>query len=400
MSFSAALPNRSSTTHSPLEADSDQQLRAAFQVCRSKGEANIKRLAAHPKSYAYAFDGDYFKFKEGFFEIGNWTSSFFTGMALLAFETTKDPAFLMPLRDLSEVYRAKVEIHGMDTMHDLGFLYSLYSVGLFKLTGDLEQREVAIRAADELAKRYSEKGNYIQAWGRMDQPEEDYRGLAIIDCMMNLPLLFWAAAETGRLHYHGIAVRHADTTLRYFVRQDASVYHSYRFDPVTGAPVTPANYCGFAIESAWARGSAWALYGFALAARYTGEQRYLEAALKFAHTFVRALDAEWVPIWDFKLPADEPRIRDASAAAIAICGIYELLQARPEETALAQAADGLLAKLCSNDYLNTDPACPGVLKNAQVGDGAGRAKNAYTSWGDYYLMEALARKLHGVKGYW
>lgn len=399
MSSSAALSRHGLTTTAPFESGL-AGVRAAYQLCSAKAAKNLGKLAAHPKSYAYAVDGDYFKFPEGFFEIGNWTSSFFTGMALLSLETTRDLTLLGSLRALSEVYSAKVNIHAMDTMHDLGFLYSLYSVGLYKLTGDLTQREMGIKAADELAKRFSKKGNYLQAWGRMDEANTDYAGLAIIDCMMNLPLLFWAAVESGRADYHQIAMHHADTTLRYLIRDDASVYHAYRFDLATGVARGGANYCGAGLETDWARGSAWAIYGFALSYRYTAERRYLDAALKVAHKFIRNLDAEGIPIWDFRLPAGLPPVRDASAAAIAVCGFYELLRSCPDDASLAQAADRLLVKLCSPEYLNTDLACPGILRNGQVGDGVGLARNAYTSWGDYYLMETLARKLYGVAGYW
>jgi unsaturated chondroitin disaccharide hydrolase len=105
-------------------------------------------------------------------------------------------------------------------------------------------------------------------------------------------------------------------------------------------------------------------------------------------------------IWDFKLPPGQHPVRDSSAAAVAVCGFLELLKHDPGNAKLAQTADCLLSKLCSEQYPDTREDCPGVLKNAQVGDGIGKAKSAYTSWGDYFLMEALAKKQHGVAGYW
>src|ERR1017187_2309620 len=111
-------------------------LTRAFDLCVRKTRGNIQRLADDPKSAAWAEDGNYFKFKEGFYEIGNWTSSFFTGMALLAWRETEDEYFLNQVQRLAPHYREKVFTHYMDTHHDLGFLYSLYSVALHKLTGD------------------------------------------------------------------------------------------------------------------------------------------------------------------------------------------------------------------------------------------------------------------------
>ena len=234
----------------------------------------------------------------------------------------------------------------------------------------------------------------------MDEPDTDYAGIAIIDCLMNLPLLFWAAEETGVAHYRYMAVRHADTVLANFIRPDAAVFHSFRFDLKTGRPARPDNYCGYAVDSDWARGSAWAIYGFALAYRCTRDRRYLDASRRVAEKFLRALDAEVVPVWDFRLPAGDPKLRDSSAAAIAASGFLELVKHLPGDRELAPAADRLLARLTSEDYLNPDPACPGLLRFGEVGDGVGRARTAYTSWGDYFLMETLMKRAGTTIGYW
>jgi unsaturated chondroitin disaccharide hydrolase len=248
-------------------------------------------------------------------------------------------------------------------------------------------------------------GGYIRAWGRTDEHDTDYTGLAIIDCMMNLPLLFWASEETGNGFHRAVAVAHADTTLRCFVRSDDSVAHAYRFDPTTGAALRADNYCGYGVDTHWARGTAWAIYGFALAHRYTHDARYLDASQRIARKFLALLDDELVPVWDFRLAPDQPRLRDSSAAAIAVCGLLELADHLPSDAELAHAADRILSRLCER-YVDHDAACRGVLREGQIGAGLlpgvpfYRAKSVYTSWGDYYLMEALARRLHGLKSYW
>lgn len=334
------------------------------------------------------------KWDEGFFEIGNWTTSFFTGMALLAWEDTQEKYFLDEVIRLNPLYQAKLgKEHAADTMHDIGFLYSLYSVALYKLSGDARHRELGIKAAEALAARFIPEGNYIRAWGRMDEEGTDYAGLAIIDCMMNLPLLYWAGEETGDPKFRDIAIRHSDTTLKNFIREDDSVYHSYRFDSVTGAPDSGDNYCGRAVESHWARGTAWAMYGFAMGYRYTGDERYLDAALRVTRKFISLLDEEIVPVWDFRLEEGEPLLRDSSAAAVAVCAIQELQGLGKADASMIAAKDALLGRLCSEDYLDGDLSCRGVLKSAEVGDGVGKARSAYTSWGDYYFMEGLGREL-------
>lgn len=374
-------------------------LRRAFDLCVRKTRRNIHDLADAPRSWSNAPDGRYETFDEGFFDIGNWTSSFFTGMALLAWRQTGDPCFLEQTLRLAPVYREKVFVRWADTHHDLGFLYTLFSVALYQLTHDPAHREVGLRAADVLYQRFNPTGNFIRAWGRRHTTEQD--NLAIIDCLMNLPLLHWAARESGDARFRDAAVRHADTARKYFIRPDDSVYHAFRFDLQTGAPLGPDNYCGRSVESHWARGAAWAIYGFALSHRHTGDAKHLDAALRLARKFIAQLDEAVVPVWDFRLPPDEPRLRDASAAAIAACGFQELQRLNAADDSILNAKHVLLQRLCRDESLDFDESRRGVLRNGQVGDnGPGSAKNAFTSWGDYFLMEALARELFHAETWW
>jgi unsaturated chondroitin disaccharide hydrolase len=373
--------------------------RRAFALCINKSRKNIVRLADKPKAGAWAIDGNYFAFPQGFFEIGNWTSSFFTGMALIAWRETEDEFLLQQVERLAEHYRTKVFVNYMDTHHDLGFLYSLYSVPLYKLTRAAQHRDTGLRAASVLAQRFHRTGKFIRAWGRADSTE--FKDMAIIDSMMNLPLLFWAANETSDDRFYDIAVQHASTILDCFIRDDGSVYHAFHFDLKTGKPLCGDSYGGCAVESHWARGAAWAIYGFALAHSHTNDQRFLDAALRVACKFVACLDDSVVPLWDFDPIDGTPLIRDASAASIAVCGLQELSRHIDNEGPLAQATSRILEGLCSDVYLNFDDGCPGIQRCGQVGDGTpGGAQNAYTSWGDYFLMEALARELSDFHGWW
>ena len=364
----------------------------ALDLCVQKTRGNIRRLADTPKSAAWAVDGDYFSHPEGFFEIGNWTSSFFTGMALLAWRETEDDYFLKQTLRLAPAYREKATTRRLDMHHDAGFLYTLYSVALYKLTGDPAHRETGLAAAAALYERFHQAGGFIRAWGRLDTTEHD--NLAIIDCMMNLPLLHWATLESGDRKYHDAAVRSADTSLKCFIRADDSVFHAYRFDLKTGAPTGGDNYCGHAVDSSWARGAAWAIFGYAMSYRYTGHQRYLEASLRLARKFIAQLDAGVVPVWDFRLPANAAAVRDASAAAVAVCGLQELQKLGAADAQILKTKDALLNRLCSEEYLSTDDGCCGVLRSAYGN------KVAYSSWGDYFLMEALVRELHQNPTWW
>jgi unsaturated chondroitin disaccharide hydrolase len=378
-----------------------QHRKAALELCIRKTRGNIKRLADEPQSAAWAVDGNYFNFQEGFYEIGNWTSSFFTGMALIAWQATEDEYFLNQVLRLAPHYQEKVFARHLDTHHDLGFLYSLYSVALYKLTGDQQHREVGLRAAEVLSQRFNAKGNFIRAWGRMDETVSPIGNgtvqtdnMCIVDCMMNLPLLYWASNETGDKKYRAIAVRHADMVLKHFIRPDHSLWHAYRFNQQTGEPIGPENFCGRGVDSYWARGAAWAIYGFALSYTYTRDEKYQEASLRLAKMFMSQLDQEVVPVWDFRLPAHAAPVRDSSAAAITVCGLQELARHPAAGLDILKAKNALLDRICSGNYLDVNYDCPGVLKSA-YGD-----KPAYSSWGDYFLMEALSRELTGNEAFW
>lgn len=373
-------------------------LQDAFALCIEKSRRNMEHVTSELWDFAADPQGDYFRRRERitrFFDIGCWVPSFFTGMAIMAYEAEGDRKFLQWSNRFAQQYESKVREHGNETMHDLGFLYSPYSVKLYQLTGSAAHRETALAAAALLAQRFVVRGGYIKAWGRMSDNEPDTwgYGLTIIDSMMNMPLLFWAWRETGNYFFYDIAVKHCDTVAKLMIRPDYSVYHAYRFDFASGEPLHGENYCGYSRESYWARGTTWAIYGYAVAYGYTNHTRYLDLARKLAYAFIGRLDEELVPVWDFRLPDAEPAGRDSSAAAIAASAFLELYKHDKECEPLALWADKLLARLSGKDYLNDDLSVPGVLKQSN-------GKDVYTVFGDFFYMEALGKKLSLIQGCW
>lgn len=167
-----------------------------------------------------------------------WTDGFWTGMLWLAYEYTNDKKYKELADRNIESFLHRVENRIELDHHDLGFLYSLSCVSGYKLTKNEHAKKAALLAADKLMERWQEKGQFLQAWGPKDSPEH-YR--FIIDCMLNIPLLYWASEVTGDNHYADAATKHFTTSCKYVIRDDASAYHTFYMDPVTGGPSHGAN---------------------------------------------------------------------------------------------------------------------------------------------------------------
>lgn len=281
--------------------------------------------------------------------------------------------------------------------HDLGFVWLLSGVAHYRQTGNADGRRRGLLAANLLAARFHVRGQFIRAWN-FDSAAMDTRGVAIIDSMMNLPLLYWASEESGDPRFRWLAEAHADTVAREFVRGDGSICHVVEFDPTTGQKVREHGGQGHAPGSAWARGNAWALYGFALSFRYTGEARYLETAERAADAFLAMLGEDIVPPWDFRAPAEHQVAWDSSAAAIAASGLLELAKLSPRGEAYAAAGERIARGLYERYSSGASSAEEGLILQGTVHYPERRGLNVPIIYGDYFYMETLA-KLRGREGW-
>lgn len=333
----------------------------------------------------------------------DWTPGFYTGQCWLAYEATGNEIFRTAgLQQAADFARRLVVNENLDH-HDLGFLYTPSCVAAYKLTGDKAARQAALDAAERLTRRYQKNGRFLQAWGRMDDPKE-YR--LIIDCLLNLPLLWWAAQETGDTRYSDIARAHTATAAETLFRADGSTSHTCFMDPVSGRADHVMTAQGYKADSAWARGQAWGVLGMALACRFTGREDYLNQFRAAAKFFLERLPADNVPYWDLIFTCgDEPR--DSSAAAIAVCGLYEALPLLPEteRPAVQAAADKLLLALVEQCTLPLTPG-GGVLahgvycKASPYNTVKDYGVDECNLWGDYFYMEALVRRTRSWHPYW
>ncbi len=327
-----------------------------------------------------------------------WTTGFWTGMLWLAYEVTKDEKYKNLAEKQCTDFKNRAEQRLGRGHHDMGFLYSLSCVAGYMLTKNEEMKKTAILAADILMERYHEVGGFIQAWGKLDA-QEDYR--LIIDCFMNLPLLYWASEATGNTKYYEAAKTHAKTAAKNVVRQDASTYHTYYFDIQSGAPLKGVTRQGYSDDSCWARGQAWGIYGLALSYKHTKDAEHLELAERVADYFLRHLPKDSVPYWDLIFSDGSGEPRDSSAAAIAASGFVELagcFEGEKKEYYLVQA-HRLLRALTDNYTTKDVPESNGILMHATYSKPRG-AFDECNIWGDYYYMEALVRLSQEWNSYW
>ena len=311
-----------------------------------------------------------------------WTGGFWPGLMWLLWRFTGDGFFCAEARRTEAPLTAELRTFRR-LNHDVGFMYLLSCGADAKLTGNEAAETDVLHAASLLMGRFNPAG-FIRAWN-----EPDRTGYAIIDCLMNLPLLYRASRDTGDPRFCNVARIHADTTLREFLRADGSVSHIVELDPETGKRVREYPGQGYALGSQWSRGQAWGLYGFALAYRHLRNPAYLEASEKIAANFAAHIRPDGLTDCDFCQPAGEERV-DNIAGAVAACGLQELASLTGKDAwkeAALRLADGLLD--CCADWGGEH--C-GVLTRCTASyhdDGAGRHTNIV--YGDYFLAETLMR---------
>ncbi|WP_310577586.1 glycoside hydrolase family 88 protein [Lacrimispora sp.] len=334
-----------------------------------------------------------------------WTNGFWTGELWLAYENSGDDRFREAAARQVDSFLTRIETGNRTDTHDLGFLYSLSCVAGYKLTGNQTARKAALLAADRLKARFHHKGRFIQAWGSLEN-RNNYR--LIIDCLLNLPLLYWATEETGLPEYADVARAHLETAISVIIRPDYSTYHTYYFDPDTGMPLKGVTHQGYSADSAWARGQAWGVYGLALSYRYTKDPKYLEDFNHVTNYFISHLPENLIPYWDFIFKEGSEEPWDSSSSAIAVCGILEMCKYLPEaEAAPYLAAARRMLKALVNLCSVTSPE----VSNGQLLHGVYGKKTPYNDcidhgidecnlWGDYYYVEALTRMTKDWNPYW
>lgn len=338
-------------------------------------------------------------------ENTTWTTGFWTGQLWLAYEESGKEFFRKAGEKQVESFLERIQNKREVAHHDMGFLYSPSCVAAYLLTGSAHAREAAVLAAENLMGRFQEKGQFFQAWGELGA-EENYR--LIIDCLLNMPLLFWASDVTGNHMYAEKAKAHIRTAMNYVIRPDHSTYHTYFFDPVTGEPKKGVTHQGYRDGSAWARGQAWGIYGSALSYSRLKEQEYVDIFEKLTDFFLTHLPENLVPYWDFDFTDSSEEPRDSSSSAIAACGMLEMAKHLPPDKGAyyVSMAKRLLKALSQHCAVEPGGESNGILlhgtyaKSSPYNTCPNLGVDECTIWGDYYYMEALVRLCSDWKSYW
>lgn len=364
-----------------------ENLRRAREYCIQKTRENCsvferKFPTSQSRSYIY-----------GETDCTDWTEGFWTGILWICYEMTGEALFRETAFKQLPLFEKRIRERKYTDTHDLGFLYSLSCVAAYKVTGDERAKKTALLAADCLLERFHEKGGFMQAWGSLED-RGNYR--LIIDCLMNIPLLYWVAEETGERKYYDKALSHLKATMKTIVREDASTYHTFFFDPETGKALRGETNQGFSDDSCWSRGQAWAVYGLALSYRYTGLEEIVPLWKRVTRYFMEHLPGDRIPYWDLCfVEGEEPR--DTSAAAIAVCGILEMNQLC-RNAGWEKEAQQMLDRLADHETTQ-GMVSNGLLKDGMYGRPRGD-QNECNIWGDYFFMEALLRSEKDWNPYW
>ena len=313
----------------------------------------------------------------------NWTMGFWPGILWYAYEASGDAALETAARGYTEALDFIARQPAYD--HDIGFIMFPSFGNGFRLTGDPAYKEAVLATAERLAALFNPAVGTILSWPR-EVPNFGGHN-TIMDNMLNLETLFWAAENGGDPAWKDIAITHADTTMRYNFRPDGTSYHVAVYDAETGAHQYSCTHQGYADDSMWARGQAWGIYGYTMVYRFTREPRFLEFAQKIADVYLARLPEDKVPYWDFCDPEIPNASKDASAAAVVASALLEL--STYTDGKYRADAEAMLRSLYEN--YRAPEGCDSFLLHSTGHHPAGKEIDYSIVYADYYFIEALLR---------
>ena len=319
-----------------------------------------------------------------------WTSGFYPGQLWYLYENKPSSE----LKAIAEDFLSRVEIEQYTTdNHDVGFMIFCSVGNAYRITKNEKYKPVILQAASSLSTRFDDRVGLIKSWNSTKTRQYP----VIIDNMMNLELLMWASKNSANKKFEEISLSHADKTIKNHFREDFSTYHLVSYDTISGNPHLKQTVQGFADNSAWARGQGWALYGYTMMYRETGDVKYLKQAESIAQFLINHpnLPKDGIPYWDFNAPNIPKAFRDASAGALMASALIELSQLSKDKKnskTYLQMAKKQIVSLSSPAYFAEQGTNGNFILKHSVGSLPGKLEvDTPLTYADYYYVEALTR---------
>lgn len=357
-----------------------KQVTKTFELIKTKARKSIKIVPRNRFPIQTRANGEWQTT-----HASGWTSGFYPGILWLLYEQSGNKSFATEARLRENILQSQ---QFNNSTHDVGFMIFNSFGNAYRLQKNINDKKIILQTAKTLTTRFNPKIGLIKSWNNDQKVHQ-----TIIDNLMNLELLFWAGKNGGDGKLLEVAKLHAKKTAQDFVREDGSTFHLVNYNPKNGKILSRTTAQGYSPNSTWARGQAWAIYGFSIAYRETQDETFLAAARKVADYYIKNLPDDFVPYWDFNVPDKTKEPRDSSAAAIAASGLLELSKLETNQTKSMEyqdAASKTLASISSDKYLGKNANQAGILLHGTYNRKANDFDKG-TIWGDYYFIEALLK---------
>ena len=318
-----------------------------------------------------------------------WTSGFYPGILWYTYDVTGKDKWKEEAIKRTEVFES---FKNITDHHDIGFMmYPAYGLG-YEIGGKEEYKDILLTSANSLASRFNPKVGTIRSWSNKMHPRWQQH-ITIIDNMLNLELLFWAAKHGGDKKLYDIAVTHAETTMKNHFRPDLTSWHVIEYDSINGDILNRHTKQGFSDDSRWSRGQAWGIYGYTMVYKETKDKKFLDFAQKITDKYLSLLPEDMVPCWDFDVAQDPKEEKDASAAAVVASALLDLsmmVESKEDQERYYNAAIKMLNSLASSDYSGVGKA-DSFLLHSTGAKSLGHEIDVALIYADYYYVEALSR---------
>tara|TARA_R110002049_G_scaffold73986_2_gene191123 strand:+ start:19974 stop:21200 length:1227 start_codon:yes stop_codon:yes gene_type:complete len=363
-------------------------LQKLINDCENQLEIAVPKLtdlSKHPR----LIDADKKEWKQVSNDKLIWTSGFYPGILWYAYDVTKNEKWKEEAIKRTEIFE---DFKNITEHHDIGFMmFPAYGKG-YEIGEKEEYKDILLTSANSLASRFNPNVGTIKSWSNKMHPRWKEH-ITIIDNMLNLELLFWAAKNGGDSKLYDIAVKHAETTMENHFREDLTSWHVIEYDSINGKVLNHHTKQGFADDSRWSRGQAWGVYGYTMVYKETKDKKFLDFAQKITDKYLDLLPEDMVPAWDFDVQNDPKEEKDASAAAVVAAALLDLstfVENKEDQERYYNAAIKMLASLGSENYSGVGKA-DSFLLHSTGAKSLGHEIDVALIYADYYYIEALSR---------